>query len=149
MAAGVRMPQSPSHIQKRITVVRQCQKCQKTRESSDQNETAYECIPVRKTRLKWARENIYTEFDLKKIPGAAEKLQRADHFADACIRRLLIAPTRGIRAGFDNRQKFIAVRELALPVWVDIMMCCGALQGEGVGATCLPEKGGDLLALGT
>ena len=66
----------------------------------------------------------YAEFGLKKIPGAAGKTGTAYDFTDALFAGYDSNFTCAVWVGFDKPQKIYRGafgRELALPIWVDIM----------------------------
>ena len=117
------------HILERIeekdgTVVWDAQR-QKTREPVIKPETAYEVHSCLEDALEVGTgKTSHTEFGLKKIPGAAGKTGTAYDFTDALFVGYDSALTCGVWAGFDKPQKIYRGafgRELALPVWVDIM----------------------------
>jgi len=117
------------HILERIeekdgTVVWDAQR-QRTREPVIKPETAYEVHSCLQDALESGTgKTARTEFGLKKIPGIAGKTGTAYDFTDALFVGYDSALTCGVWAGFDKPQKIYRGafgREIALPVWVDIM----------------------------
>jgi penicillin-binding protein 1A len=120
---------SALHILERIeekdgTVVWDAQR-QKTREPVIKPETAYQVNSCLEDALDVGTgKTARTEFGLKKIPGVAGKTGTAYDFTDALFVGYDSALTCGVWAGFDKPQKIYRGafgREIALPVWVDIM----------------------------
>ena len=88
-------------------------------------ETAYEVHSCLADALQLGTgKAAYTEFGLKKIPGAAGKTGTAYDFTDALFAGYDSNFTCAVWVGFDKPQKIYRGafgRELALPIWVDIM----------------------------
>src|SRR5438046_2573162 len=88
------------------------------------HETAYEINSCLADALEsWTVKAAFTQFGLKKIP-AAGKTGTAYDFTDALFAGYDSNFTCAVWAGFDKPQKIYRGafgRELALPVWVDIM----------------------------
>ncbi len=120
-------PDAP-HILERIeekdgTVVWDAQR-QRTRQSVIKPETAYEVHSCLVDALESGTgKSAHTEFGLKKIP-AAGKTGTAYDFTDALFAGYDNVLSCAVWAGFDKPQKIYRGafgREIALPVWVDIM----------------------------
>jgi membrane carboxypeptidase/penicillin-binding protein len=88
-------------------------------------ETAYEVHSCLVDALETGTgKAAHTQFGLKKIPGTGGKTGTAYDFTDALFAGYDSALTCAVWAGFDKPQKIYRGafgRELALPVWVDIM----------------------------
>ncbi len=118
-----------SHILERIeekdgTVVWDAQRA-RNRQKVIKPETAYEVHSCLEDVLEagTARE-AHPRFGLKKIPGAAGKTGTAYDFTDVLFAGYDSALTCAVWAGFDKPQKIFRGafgRDIALPVWVDIM----------------------------
>jgi penicillin-binding protein 1A len=102
--------------------------------SSKQNvikpETAYEVHSCLMDALETGTGKVArSQFGLKKIPGVAGKTGTAYDFTDALFAGYDSNFTCAVWAGFDKPQKIYRGafgRELALPVWVDIMNAAAA-----------------------
>ena len=117
------------HILERIeekdgTVVWDAQR-ERTRTTVIKPETAYEVHSCLVDALESGTgKAAYTQFGLKKIPGLAGKTGTAYDFTDALFAGYDNILSCAVWAGFDKPQKIYRGafgREIALPVWVDIM----------------------------
>ncbi len=125
---GGRRPDAP-HILERIeekdgTVVWDAKR-QRNKQDVIKPETAYEVHSCLVDALETGTgKAARAEFGLKKIPAAAGKTGTAYDFTDALFAGYDSNFTCAVWAGFDKPQKIFRGafgRELALPVWVDIM----------------------------
>jgi 1A family penicillin-binding protein len=121
-------PSSP-HILERIeekdgSVVWDAQRDQR-KQSVIKPETAYEVHSCLVDALESGTgKAAHSEFGLKKIPDAAGKTGTAYDFTDALFAGYDSNFTCAVWAGFDKPQKIYRGafgREIALPVWVDVM----------------------------
>jgi 1A family penicillin-binding protein len=117
------------HILERIeekdgTVVWDAQR-ERNRQTVIKPETAYEVHSCLEEALQSGTgKGAFTEFGLKKIPGVAGKTGTAYDFTDALFAGYDSMISCAVWAGFDKPQKIYRGafgREIALPVWVDIM----------------------------
>lgn len=117
------------HVLERIeekdgTVVWDAQR-QRNRQPVIKPETAYEVHSCLEEALQSGTgKTAFTQFGLKKIPGAAGKTGTAYDFTDALFAGYDSMISCAVWAGFDKPQKIYRGafgREIALPVWVDIM----------------------------
>jgi 1A family penicillin-binding protein len=121
-------PDAP-HILERIeekdgTIVWDAQRESK-RQTVIKPETAYEVHSCLEEALQSGTgKAAYSEFGLKKIPGIAGKTGTAYDFTDVLFAGYDSMVSCAVWAGFDKPQKIYRGafgREIALPVWVDIM----------------------------
>jgi penicillin-binding protein 1A len=88
-------------------------------------ETAYEVHSCLEDALQSGTgKTAFTQFGLKKVPGLAGTTGTAYDFTDALFAGYNSRLTCAVWAGFDKPQKIYRGafgREIALPVWVDIM----------------------------
>jgi penicillin-binding protein 1A len=100
-------------------------KRERTRQRVVGPETAYEVHSCLVDALdSGTGKAAHAQFGLQKIPGAAGKTGTAYDFTDALFAGYDSALTCAVWAGFDKPQKIYRGafgREIALPVWVDIM----------------------------
>jgi penicillin-binding protein 1A len=117
------------HILERIeekdgTVVWDAQR-QRIKRTVIKPETAYEVHSCLEEALQSGTgKTAFTQFGLKKIPGIAGKTGTAYDFTDALFAGYDSMISCAVWAGFDKPQKIYRGafgREIALPVWVDIM----------------------------
>jgi membrane carboxypeptidase/penicillin-binding protein len=117
------------HILERIeekdgTVVWDAQR-ELTKQTTIKPETAYEVHSCLVDALQSGTgKTAFTEFGLKKAPGMAGTTGTAYDFTDALFAGYNSKFTCAVWAGFDKPQKIYRGafgREIALPVWVDIM----------------------------
>jgi 1A family penicillin-binding protein len=117
------------HILERIeekdgTVVWDAQR-ELTKQNTIKPETAYEVHSCLVDALQSGTgKTAFTEFGLKKAPGLAGTTGTAYDFTDALFAGYSSRFTCAVWAGFDKPQKIYRGafgREIALPVWVDIM----------------------------
>ena len=96
-------------------------------------ETAYEVHSCLVDALETGTgKTAHTEFGLKKVPDIAGKTGTAYDFTDALFAGYDSAITCAVWAGFDKPQKIYRGafgRDLALPVWVDIMNVASQREG--------------------
>ena len=96
-----------------------------TKQTTIKPETAYEVHSCLVDALQSGTgKTAFTEFGLKKAPGLAGTTGTAYDFTDALFAGYSSRFTCAVWAGFDKPQKIYRGafgREIALPVWVDIM----------------------------
>jgi penicillin-binding protein 1A len=100
-------------------------KRERTKQTVIKPETAYEVHSCLEEALQSGTgKTAFTQFGLKKIPDVAGKTGTAYDFTDALFAGYDSMLSCAVWAGFDKPQKIYRGafgREIALPVWVDIM----------------------------